>query len=259
MDKKKDLWDTCPLCGYRSTDDNTQFSEALKKIKLSIIIPAYNEKYTIKIIIDKVRKVPINKEIIVIDDCSTDGTRNLIKEYSENYTEVCAFYHDKNRGKGAALRTGLDNATGDIIIIQDADLEYDPAEYFRLLKPILDGRADMVYGSRFIGETHRVLFFWHYVANKILTTISNMLTNLNLTDMETCYKVFKREAISDITLVSNRFGIEPEITAKIAKKGLRIYETPISYSGRDYGQGKKIGWKDAIAAFWYTLRFNLFS
>lgn len=250
-------WNKCPVCGYESIDQS--LSEKIKTIKISVIIPAYNEESTIRTIIDRVRKVPINKEIIVIDDGSTDATRDVIQEYAESHPEIRAFYHDINRGKGSALRTGFAHATGDIFIVQDADLEYDPSDYFRLLRPILDGRADVVYGSRFIGETHRVLFFWHYVANKILTTISNMFTNLNLTDIETGYKVFKREAISDITIVSKRFGFEPEITAKIAKKGLRIYETPISYSGRDYSQGKKIGWKDAVAAFWHILRFNLFS
>jgi len=246
----------CPFCGNENIHQTLH--EQIKSITLSIIIPAFNEKSTIALVIDKVRRVPIKKDIIIVDDGSTDGSKDVIKEYTERHPEIRAFFHGKNQGKGAALKTGLAHVTGDIVLIQDADLEYDPIDYFRLLRPILDGRADVVYGSRFIGETHRVLLFWHYVANKILVMFSNMLTNLNLTDIETGYKVFKREALADITIMSKRFGCEPEITAKIAKKGLRIYETPISYSGRDYSQGKKIGWKDAVAALWHILRFNIF-
>ncbi|MGD8660086.1 MAG: glycosyltransferase family 2 protein, partial [Desulfobacterales bacterium] len=197
----------------------------------------------------------ITKEIIAIDDFSNDGTRERLKKIAADKDSVKVIYHSRNRGKGAALRTGFESVTGDIVIIQDADLEYDPNEYPKLLEPISDGRADVVYGSRFIGGPHRVLFFWHYVGNKFLTLISNALTNLNLTDMETCYKVFKSQILKDINLKSNRFGFEPEFTAKVAKKRLRIYEVPISYSGRTYSEGKKITWKDGIVAlcliFWY--------
>ena len=224
-------------------------------MKISVVIPVYNEIDTIEEILARVDKVAIKKEIIVIDDLSIDGTRERLKKIVADKENVKVIYHSRNRGKGAALRTGFESVTGDIIIIQDADLEYDPNEYPKLLEPILDGRADVVYGSRFIGGPHRVLFFWHYVGNKFLTLISNALTNLNLTDMETCYKVFKRQILKDITLKSNRFGFEPEFTAKVSKMRLRIYEVPISYSGRTYSEGKKITWKDGIVAlcliFWY--------
>jgi glycosyltransferase involved in cell wall biosynthesis len=224
-------------------------------MKVSVVIPVYNEIDTIEEILARVDKIPINKEIIVIDDLSIDGTRERIKEIVADKENVKVIYHNRNKGKGAALRTGFASVTGDIVIIQDADLEYDPNEYPKLLEPISDGRADVVYGSRFIGGPHRVLFFWHYVGNKLLTLISNALTNLNLTDMETCYKVFKRQILKDINLKSNRFGFEPEFTAKISKMRLRIYEVPISYSGRTYSEGKKITWKDGIVAlcliFWY--------
>ena len=224
-------------------------------MKISVVIPVYNEIDTIEGILVRVDQVAIKKEIIVIDDFSNDGTRERLKKIATDKDSVKVIYHSRNRGKGAALRTGFESVTGDIIIIQDADLEYDPNEYPKLLEPILDGRADVVYGSRFIGGPHRVLFFWHYVGNKFLTLISNALTNLNLTDMETCYKVFKSQILRDINLKSNRFGFEPEFTAKVAKKRLRIYEVPISYSGRTYSEGKKITWKDGIVAlcliFWY--------
>ena len=224
-------------------------------MKISVVITVYNEIDTIEEILDRVDKVSIKKEIIVIDDSSIDGTRERLKKIVANKENVKVIYHNRNRGKGAALRTGFESVTGDIVIIQDADLEYDPNEYPKLLDPISDGRADVVYGSRFIGGPHRVLFFWHYVGNKLLTLISNALTNLNLTDMETCYKVFKSQILKDINLKSNRFGFEPEFTAKVAKKRLRIYEVPISYSGRTYSEGKKITWKDGIVAlcliFWY--------
>jgi glycosyltransferase involved in cell wall biosynthesis len=224
-------------------------------MKISVVIPVYNEIDTIEEILVRVDQVAIKKEIIVIDDFSNDGTRERLKKIAAGKDSVKVIYHSRNRGKGAALRTGFESVTGDIIIIQDADLEYDPNEYPKLLEPILDGRADVVYGSRFIGGPHRVLFFWHYVGNKFLTLISNALTNLNLTDMETCYKVFKSQILRDINLKSNRFGFEPEFTAKVAKKRLRIYEVPISYSGRTYSEGKKITWKDGIVAlcliFWY--------
>jgi len=224
-------------------------------MKVSIVIPVYNEIDTIEEIIARVDKVAIKKEIIVIDDLSIDGTRERLKKIVADKENVKVIYHSRNRGKGAALRTGFESVTGDIVIIQDADLEYNPNEYPKLLEPISDGRADVVYGSRFIGGPHRVLFFWHYVGNKLLTLISNALTNLNLTDMETCYKVFKSQILKDINLKSNRFGFEPEFTAKVSKMRLRIYEVPISYSGRTYSEGKKITWKDGIVAlcliFWY--------
>jgi glycosyltransferase involved in cell wall biosynthesis len=224
-------------------------------MKVSVVIPVYNEIDTIEEILARVDKVAIKKEIIVIDDLSIDGTRERLKKIAADKENVKVIYHNRNKGKGAALRTGFESVTGDIVIIQDADLEYDPNEYPKLLEPILDGRADVVYGSRFIGGPHRVLFFWHYVGNKLLTLISNALTNLNLTDMETCYKVFKSQILKDINLKSNRFGFEPEFTAKVSKMRLRIYEVPISYSGRTYSEGKKITWKDGIVAlcliFWY--------
>ena len=231
-------------------------------MKLSIVIPVYNEKKYIREIVKQVREVNlpgIEKEIIIVDDYSTDGTRDilqnvLIKEVAQ------VVYHEGNMGKGAALRTGFQYASGDVVIIQDADLEYDPAEYGKLLKPILDGKADAVYGSRFVGsEPHRVLFFWHYLGNKLLTLLSNMFTNLNLTDMETCYKMFRKEVLDSIQIEQNRFGFEPEITAKLARGNWRIYEIGISYSGRNYAEGKKINWQDGVQALWCILKYNLFS
>ena len=226
-------------------------------LKISIVIPVYNEKEFIKTLIGRVEATDYNKEIILVDDFSTDGSREIIKEYegAEGF-KVCL--HAVNKGKGAALRSGFALVTGDIIIVQDADLEYNPNDYPVLLAPILDGRADVVYGSRFLGGTHRVLFFWHYLGNMFLTTLSNMTTNLNLTDMETCYKVFTKKVLDSVTLTCDRFGFEPEFTSKIAKQNFRIYETPISYSGRDYSEGKKIGWKDGVAALWYILKFKFF-
>ncbi|CAI2719401.1 glycosyltransferase family 2 protein [Nitrospina watsonii] len=225
-------------------------------MKISVVIPVYNEQNTVRQLIDRVQATPYDKEIVLVDDYSTDGTRDILKEY-ETKDGFLVVYHDKNRGKGAALRTGFKNLTGDVIIVQDADLEYDPAEYGVLLGPILDGRADVVYGSRFLSGPHRVLFFWHYVGNKVLTTLSNMFTNLNLTDMETCYKVFTRKVLDSLTLKCDRFGFEPEFTSKIARKNFRIYEVPISYSGRDYSEGKKINWKDGVAAIWFIIKFRL--
>jgi glycosyltransferase involved in cell wall biosynthesis len=227
--------------------------------KLSVVIPVYNEERWVREVVRRVRAVPIPKEIVIVDDCSTDGTRAILKELDGG--DVRVVLQPRNQGKGAALREGFRQAVGDVVVVQDADLEYDPAEYPRLIQPILDDRADVVYGSRFIGHTHRVLYFWHSVANKMLTLLSNMFTDLNLTDMETCYKVFRREVLQGIKLKSNRFGFEPEITAKIAKKRnppWRIYETPISYSGRTYEEGKKIGLKDAFNALWCILRFRYF-
>jgi glycosyltransferase involved in cell wall biosynthesis len=223
-------------------------------MKISVVIPVYNEKNTIAEIINLVQATPFDKEIIVVDDCSTDGTREILESLSEN-ENIKVIFNEENRGKGAALRRGFGEVTGDIVIIQDADLEYNPAEYENLIAPILEGKADVVYGSRFLSGTHRVLFFWHYVGNKLLTTISNILTNINLSDMETCYKAFRAEILKEIRLKSNRFTFEPEFTVKVAKKNYRIYETPVSYTGRDYSEGKKIGWKDGVTAlialFWY--------
>jgi glycosyltransferase involved in cell wall biosynthesis len=226
--------------------------------RLSVIIPCYNEARTICEIVERVRKAPYdNKEIIVVDDGSTDGSREIIRDHLEP-KGVKALYHPKNMGKGAAMRSGITAATGDIVLVQDADLEYDPNEYSQLLEPILEDKADVVYGSRFMGgRPHRVLFFWHMVGNRILTTISNMFTNLNLTDMETGYKAFRREIIQSITIEEDRFGFEPEITAKVAKLGCRIYEVGISYYGRTYEEGKKIGWKDGIRTLWCVMKYNV--
>lgn len=227
-------------------------------MNLSIVIPIYNEKQTIERLIERVRAVELDKHLILVDDCSTDGTRDLLKRYEDN-DDCTVLYHQKNQGKGAALRTGFAEARGDIVVVQDADLEYDPIEYPKLIKPILDGRADVVYGSRFIGgDTHRVLYFWHTMGNKLLTMFSNMLTDLNLTDMETCYKVFKRGVIERITIEEDRFGFEPEITAKVARmQGVKIYEVGIGYDGRTYAEGKKINWKDGVSAVWCVLKYNL--
>lgn len=224
---------------------------------LSIIIPAYNEINFIDETIKKVKDTPYEKEIVVVDDYSTDGTREYLKGL-QGRRDVTVVFHEQNQGKGAALRSGIAHAKGDIIIIQDADLEYDPREYPRLLEPILDGKADVVYGSRFLGGPHRVFYFWHYMGNSMVTLLSNIFTNLNLTDMETGYKVFKREVFEGIEIESNRFGFEPEITAKIARKRCRIYEVPISYYGRGYEEGKKITWRDGIKAFFTILKYNVF-
>lgn len=226
-------------------------------MKLSIVIPAYNEAQTILHAIERVRATPYDTQIIVVDDASTDGTRDRLATVAET-DNVEVLTHDRNRGKGAALRTGFARVTGDIVIIQDADLEYDPRDYPKLLEPLLDGRADVVYGSRFLGGPHRVLLFWHSVGNWFLTLLSNALTNINLTDMETCYKAFRADILKDLTFKSERFGFEPEFTAKVAKRGYRIYEVPISYSGRGYSEGKKITWKDGVAALYFILRYRLF-
>jgi glycosyltransferase involved in cell wall biosynthesis len=227
-------------------------------MKLSIVIPVFNEVSTIEEVIHRVQSVPFEKEIIIVDDYSTDGTVNLLRKFDANQENVKVYYHGRNQGKGAALRTGFAAVQGDVVIIQDADLEYDPREYSKVLEPIQDGRADVVYGSRFLGGPHRVLFFWHSVGNKFLTLLSNTLSNLNLTDMETCYKAFRREVMKDLSLKSNRFGFEPEFTMKIAKRKFRIYEVPISYSGRTYHEGKKINWKDGVAAIYTIVRYRLF-
>jgi glycosyltransferase involved in cell wall biosynthesis len=226
-------------------------------MKLSIVIPCYNEVGTIRTIVDRVRAAPVqNKEIIIVDDFSIDGTRDILREIAPLVDRI--IYHEVNQGKGAALRTGFAAATGDVVIVQDADLEYDPDEYPKLLAPIERGDADVVFGSRFSGgEAHRVVYFWHMVGNKFLTLLSNMATNLNLTDMETCYKVFKRGIIQGIVIEENRFGFEPEITAKVAKLDVVIYEVGISYYGRTYKEGKKIGWRDGFRALYSILKYNL--
>ena len=225
---------------------------------VSIVIPVYNEAATLLDLVDSVEKAdvgPLDKQIVLVDDCSTDGSRDLLQSLEDRHV---VRYHDVNRGKGAALRTGFAEATGDIVIVQDADLEYDPGEYPQLLRPILEGRADVVYGSRFLGSgPHRVVYFWHYVGNKILTTMSNMITNLNLTDMETCYKVFRRSALDGVRLESDRFGFEPEFTVRVAQKQLVIYEVGISYYGRSYAEGKKITWKDGVETVWVLFKTGI--
>jgi len=244
--------------------------------KVSIVIPVYNERAFIEEVLLRVQAVPLDKELVVIDDGSTDGTRELLQNFAkaqaEHESEVVVqngrglfrlgninfLFQDRNRGKGAALRAGFQAAQGDVILVQDADLEYNPQDYAKLLEPIFDGRADVVFGSRFLGGPQRVHYFWHYVGNKFLTLLSDMFTNLKLTDMETCYKVFRREVLQGIQLKSDRFGFEPESTAKIAKGNWRIYEVPISYAGRTYAEGKKITWKDGFATLWYIVRYNLF-
>jgi glycosyltransferase involved in cell wall biosynthesis len=225
-------------------------------MKLSVVMPVYNEERTILRVLEKVRAAPFDKEILVVDDGSTDGTPRALA--GVRWPEITVLRHDRNRGKGAALRTGFGRVTGDVVLVQDADLEYDPADYPRLLKPILDDQADVVYGSRFGGETHRVLLFWHYAGNRFLTTLSNMLTNLNLSDMETGYKAFRASLLGRLRLKSNRFGFEPEFTAKTARLKCRIYEVPISYHGRTYAEGKKIGWRDGVVALWRILVFRVF-
>ena len=227
-------------------------------MKLSVVIPIYNEAATIEELISRVHAVDIPKEIIVVDDGSTDGTRDVLARLSARYDNIRVLLQPKNRGKGAALRLGFRDATGDFVLVQDADLEYDPAEYALLLKPLVEAKADVVYGSRFLTtKEHRVLFFWHSVGNRLLTLISNMFTNLNLTDMETGFKVFRREVIQSIKLEQNRFGFEPEVTVKIARMKLRIYEVGISYYGRTYEEGKKIGWKDGVKALWCILKYSM--
>jgi len=227
-------------------------------VKLTVVVPVYNEVGTIDQTLDRVRRVPIEKEIVVVDDCSTDGTRDQLTTLQQRGGDFRLVLHERNQGKGAALRTGFREATGDIIIVQDADLEYDPNEYPKLIAPILDDKADVVYGTRFSGgDSHRVVYFWHSVGNKCLTLLSNIFTDLNLTDMETCYKVFRRDVLQRIHLEENRFGFEPEITAKVARLRVRVYEVGISYAGRTYEEGKKIGWKDGIRCLWCIFKYNL--
>lgn len=228
--------------------------------KLSVVIPVYNERRTLREIIARVQAValPLDKEIICVDDCSTDGTQDILRELAASYPNLRAFFQPVNRGKGAALREGFKHATGEYVIVQDADLEYDPEDYKQMLPPLLEGKADVVYGSRFMGgQPHRVLYFWHSMGNWLLTLLSNMVSDLNLTDMETCYKAFRREVIQSIPLEQNRFGFEPEITIKVARRRLRVYEVGISYSGRTYEEGKKIGWKDGVKALWCIAKYGL--
>lgn len=226
-------------------------------MKLSIVIPIYNEKATLEEIFRLVQATPYDKEIIAVDDASTDGSRDILDRLAQQSENVKTFYHQRNQGKGAALRTGFAQVTGDVVIIQDADLEYRPADYPSLLEPIEQDAADVVYGTRLVGgRPHRVLFFWHYMGNRVMTTLSNIFTNLNLSDMEVGYKVFRTEVLQGIQIKCNRFGVEPELTAKIAKKRWRIYEVPIQYHGRDYSAGKKITWRDGIAAIYHIIRFK---
>jgi len=224
---------------------------------LSVVVPCYNERSTVVELLRRVLAVPIDKEIIVIDDCSTDGSFDLVRQFAETEPSIRHIRQDQNGGKGAALRRGFAEARGELVLVQDADLEYTPSEYPRLIQPIVDGYADVVFGSRFAGHPRRVMLYWHTIGNHLLTWLSNITTNLNLTDMETCYKVFRREVIQSIHLVSNRFGFEPEVVAKVARRGYRIYEVPISYHGRDYWEGKKINWKDGFSAIWTILKFGL--
>ena len=246
------------MIGALSGHDGTSPDDlAWERVRLSVVIPVYNEVSTVETLLRRVREVPLWLEVIVVDDGSTDGTRDLLPGLEGTLIDTLVF-HEKNRGKGAALRTGFQHATGDVVVVQDADMEYDPREFPLLLQPILAGKADAVYGSRFLGGPHRVLLFWHSIGNRVLTLLSNMFTDLNLTDMETCYKMIRRELLHSLPLSANRFGIEPELTARLAQADARIYELPISYDGRSYEDGKKIGWKDGVSALWCIFRYNVF-
>jgi glycosyltransferase involved in cell wall biosynthesis len=226
-------------------------------LRLSVLIPVYNERNTIETILDRVHAAPVRTEIICVDDCSTDGTRERLVELQAAGYIHRLILQPQNAGKGAAIRTALAASTGDVVIVQDADLEYDPQDWPTLLQPIVEGRADACFGSRFLGGPHRVLYYWHSVGNRLLTTFSNMLTNLNLTDMETCYKAVRGDLARSLSLTSDRFGFEPEVTARLAQRDARIYEVPISYAGRTYAEGKKINWRDGVAAFWHILKFSI--
>jgi len=250
----RDLFDIDPRAPYPGAE---QAPLAWERVVLSVVIPCYNEEATVEALLRRVREVPLRLEVIVVDDGSTDGTRELLTGLEDEGVIDRLILHEENAGKGTALRTGFREATGDVVVVQDADLEYDPQELPYLLKPILGGKADAVYGSRFLGGPHRVLFFWHSVGNRFLTLLSNMFTDVNLTDMETCYKMVRRELLQSLPLSASRFGIEPELTARLAQAGARIYELPISYHGRSYAEGKKIGWKDGVEALWSILKYNI--
>jgi glycosyltransferase involved in cell wall biosynthesis len=226
-------------------------------LTVSVLIPVYNERHTIEKVIARVRSIDVKTQIILVDDCSVDGTRDILKRLAETDKNLTIRFHEVNRGKGAAIRTALAEANGEVTIIQDADMEYDPVEYPRLLQPIESGVADVVYGSRFLGGPHRVLFFWHQLGNQVLTLLSNVMTNLNLTDMETGYKMFRTDVMKAMRLTSDRFGFEPEVTARVAQMRCRVYELPISYWGREYDEGKKITWRDGVAALWHIFKFNV--
>ena len=251
---------SCPTCGARTNAGEG----ALNQFRLSVLVPVYNEIATLRTSLARVEAVPIPKEIILVDDGSTDGTRDLLRTLEEEAegrdpfgNRLRVYFHEENQGKGGALHTAIAQAEGDVLIVQDADLEYDPADFPRVLQPIADGKADVVFGSRFAGgESHRVLYFWHYVGNRFITLLSNMFTNLNLSDVETCYKAFRREVLADVVLEQKRFGFEIEVTHKLAKRRLRIYEVGISYAGRTYAEGKKITWKDGLQALWCILRYH---
>jgi glycosyltransferase involved in cell wall biosynthesis len=227
------------------------------ELLLSVLVPVYNEENTIRIIIEQVKSVPVRTQIICVNDCSTDGSRAILDRLHDAGMIDVLVHKEINEGKGAAIRTALHKSTGNVVIVQDADLEYDPADWPVMLDPIIEGKADAVFGSRFLGGPHRVLYFWHSIGNSVLTTVSNMFTNLNLTDMETCYKAIRGDLARSLVLTADRFGFEPEVTARLAQAGARIWEVPIGYSGRTYAEGKKIGWKDGVAAFWHIVRFNL--